>query len=274
MKPERLRRLEFRRDGGVLAAYDSGGDGMPVVFQHGLCGDIRQVAEAVPDLPALRLISLECRGHGASEAVAPYSIATFTDDIAALIQALGVAPAIVGGISMGAAIATRLAVTRPDLVHGLVLVRPAWVVGNAPHNMAPNAEVGALLRRLPVGEAIAAFRTSPTYAQLVETAPDNLASLDGFFARKPIAVTAELLTAISADGPGISEVDLGALDTPALVLGSWFDAIHPMAHAERLSRLIPGARFNEITPKGVDKSAYISEIHTAFSAFLKELHHA
>ncbi|MDI6025179.1 alpha/beta hydrolase [Corticibacterium sp. UT-5YL-CI-8] len=274
MNPKRLKRFDFRREGGILAAYDTGGDGVPVAFQHGLCGDIRQVAEAVPDLSGLRLITLECRGHGVSEAFAPYSIATFADDIAALIEMLGVGPIVVGGISMGAAIATRLAVMRPDLVRGLMLVRPAWVVENTPQNMSPNAEVGALLQRLPPEDARMAFRGSSTHARLAETSPDNLASLDSFFAREPIAVTAELLTAISADGPGVSEADLGALDTPALVLGSGFDAIHPFASAKRLAGLIPGAGFQEITPKGLDKAAYIADIHTAFSAFLKELHHA
>lgn len=274
MRLERLRRFEFPRPGGVLAAYDSGGDGVPVVFQHGLCGDVRQVAEAVPDCSGLRLICLECGGHGASQAVRPFSIVAFADDVAALLDALGLRMALLGGISMGAAIATRLAVIRPDLVRALLLVRPAWVTEPGPDNMAPNAEVGSLLRKFEPAEGLEAFRSGATYAALRAEARDNIASLEGFFSRRPLEVTAELLTSVSADGPGITEADLAALDVPTLVLGSALDAIHPPQHAHRLAALVPGARFRELTPKGRDKAAYLASIHTAFADFMEELTHA
>ena len=95
---------------------------------------------------------------------------------------------------MGAAIASRLAVTRPELVRGLILVRPAWATQAAPDNMAPNAEVGALLARYPADEARAIFAAGATAKRLAVVAPDNLASLMGFFGRSAQADTARLLT--------------------------------------------------------------------------------
>ena len=103
--------------GGVRLALHERGQGRPVVFQHGLCGDARQTLQAFPDQGLL--MTLECRGHGQSDATGPYSIAVFADDVAALIETLD-GPVILGGISMGAAIATRLAVIRPDLVRALI----------------------------------------------------------------------------------------------------------------------------------------------------------
>ena len=91
------------------------------------------------------------RGHGDSPLGPPdhVSISQFTDDLTGFItaKALGTCPVV--GISMGAAIALRLAVLRPDLVRALVLARPAWVCDAAPGTMAPNAEVGAALARMP-----------------------------------------------------------------------------------------------------------------------------
>lgn len=270
MKPADLRQFVIQRDGLSLAAYDSGGSGLPVVFQHGLCGDIAQVAEAFPGDTGFRLIGLECRGHGASEAGQDFSIALFTDDVIALIEQVG-APAVLGGISMGAAISSRIAVKRPDLVRGLVLARPAWVTEAGPPNMRPNAEVGALLARLPPDEARAAFEASETCAVLAREAPDNLASMRAAFSRLPIVVTAKLLTRISADGPGVSEAELGALNVPAMVIATAQDVVHPLSLADRLADLIPGAVLTRITPKGADKSAYISDFHAALGAFLKGL---
>lgn len=270
MKIADLKRFTIQCDGLSLAAYDSGGDGLPMVFQHGLCGDIAQVAEAFPEDVGLRLIALECRSHGASQAEQEFSIALFTDDVIAMIKQVG-APVVVGGISMGSTIASRIAVKRPDLVRGLVLARPAWVTEAGPANMRPNAEVGALLAKLPPDVARAAFEASETCALLAREAPDNLKSLMGFFEREPVEVTARLLTRISDDGPGVSEAELGALKVPTLVIATSQDFVHPLAHAERLAGLIQGATLTKITPKGVDKSAYISEFHAALGAFLKGL---
>lgn len=257
------------RAGLRLAVHGGGEAGPPMVFQHGLCGDAGQVAEAMAALAPQRWHCVECPGHGASEAGAP-SISAFAEDVAALVETLGV-PVVLGGISMGAAIAARLAVTRPDLVRALVLVRPAWVTGAAPANMAPNAEVGALLARLPPDQARAAFAGGATARRLAVEAPDNLTSLLGFFDRRPQAETARLLTAISADGPGVSGADLCALRLPALICVCEEDAIHPAAHGQALAALIPQSRLARLPPKGRDKPAHLTALAAALRPFLKEI---
>jgi pimeloyl-ACP methyl ester carboxylesterase len=259
------------RDGLRLHVEDSG-DGMPVVLQHGLCGDAAQPAELFPADPSLRRITLECRGHGRSEAGDPeqFSIATFSDDVAALIETTGEAPVVLGGVSMGAAIALRLAVHRPELVRGLVLVRPAWVTEAGPENMAPNAEVGRLLAALPAEEAREKFLAGDTAKRLAAEAPDNLASLTSFFSRADLETTAALLERISADGPGVTEARLRALRIPTLIVGHGRDTIHPLAHAERLSELIPYARLVRVTPKADDRDRYVVDIRAALTAFLKD----
>ena len=258
------------RNSQRLAVHGGGDSGPTLVFQHGLCGDARQVAEAMAGLAPQRWTALECLGHGGSDAGNAPSIAGFADDVAALIETLP-GPVVLGGISMGSAIATRLAVTRPDLVRALVLVRPAWVADAAPANMAPNAEVGALLARLPAAEARRVFAASPTAQRLAAEAPDNLASLMGFFDRAPQGQTARLLTMISADGPGITAVDLAALRLAVLVCATTEDAIHPAAHAEQLAGLIPGARLAHLPPKGRDKPTHMAALTAALTRFLKEI---
>lgn len=258
------------RDGLRLAVHGAGSTGPALVFQHGLCGDARQVAEAMAGLAPQRWVCVECPGHGASDMDPAPSLAGFADHVAALAETLG-GPAVLGGISMGAAIATRLAVTRPDLVRALVLVRPAWVTEAAPSNMAPNVEVGALLTRLPADQARDIFAAGHSARNLAVEAPDNLASLMGFFDRAPLAATARLLSAISADGPGITPADLAALSLPILICATTEDAIHPAAHAEALARLIPKSRLVHLPPKGRDKPAHLAALAAATRQFLKEI---
>lgn len=276
MKVERLQRRELECGSLKLSYYDEETGAVPVVFQHGLCGSVVQTAEAFPEDERLRLVTLECRGHGASApgATQELSIAHFADDVVALIESLRLAPVILGGISMGAAIATRIAVRRPNLVRALVLVRPAWVSEAAPANMQPNAEVGDLLARSGPDEARAMFERGATARRLANEAPDNLVSLLGFFDRKPHAVTAALLRRISADGPGVTPGDLRALAVPALVIGHRADAVHPMAHAHSLAGLLARSEFVEITPKSVSREAYIKDLHAAIVRFVDHVPHS
>jgi pimeloyl-ACP methyl ester carboxylesterase len=266
-----MRNTAFLFDGLSLNVVE-GESGTSVFFQHGLCGSAAQTSETFPDDPRFRLVTLECRGHGASPAGDEnrFSIKSFAEDLASLIEDRKPAPCIVGGISMGAAIATRLAVTRPELVKALIIARPAWVAAAAPQNCAPNIEVGEFLSRLPPMEAKAAFLRGETARRLERLAPDNLNSLIGFFSREPARVTAALLTRIAGDGPGITEDQLSELRIPTLIIATDGDVIHPIAHAERLYALIPGSVLKTITPKGVDKARYLAEFRSTLLKFLED----
>jgi pimeloyl-ACP methyl ester carboxylesterase len=238
-----------------------------------LCGSAVQTFEVFPANPHYRCITVECRGHGASEAgdVANFSIATFTDDVAAFISRTRIGPCIVGGISMGAAIALRMAVKYPDLVKALALVRPAWVLEPSPPNAAANLEVGVLLDNYPPERAMDIFLSGKTATELRQHAPDNLASLTGFFSRKPVAVTSALLRAIAVDGPDVTADDVAGIQVPVLVVGHGSDIIHPLAHAMALQRLIPGAQFVEITAKAVDKEAYVHDLRAVLLSFIEDV---
>ena len=243
-----------------------------MVFQHGLCGAAGQPADVFLQDQGTSLVTLECRGHGESEAgpLDELTIATFSDDLTSLIESRAKGPVILGGISLGAAIALRVAAKRPDLVRGLVLARPAWLLERSPANMEPNAFVGRLITAQG-DTAREAFEQSDWYNVLKQGAPDNLKSLMGFFDRTPVEVTAALLTQISADGPGVTLDEVRNITCRALVLGCDRDFIHPLDYARALSVMIPGARFVQITAKATDADGYRQSFRTALANFLDEL---
>jgi len=253
---------------GLALAFDAAGAGQPVLFQHGLGGNRAQVAEVFPD--GFRRVTLECRGQGASERgpAEALSLATFADDVAALAEHLGIARAVVGGISMGAAIALRLAITRPGLVNGLILARPAWLFAPAPDSMQAYALVGELLANRAPQAAKDAFLKSPIAQVYRREALDNLASLLGFFDRPDAAEFAAVLKAIAADGPGVSEAEARRLSVPVLVIGHADDLVHPLSYAQWLAALIPGARFATITSKVKNRARYVAEFRAAIAGFL------
>ena len=64
------------------------------------------------------------------------TIATLADDLIGLLDHLGIEQAVIGGISLGAAVAVNVALRYPERVLGLVLSRPAWIDGPLPENVA------------------------------------------------------------------------------------------------------------------------------------------
>lgn len=267
-----MARHQIVRDGARLSGVDTG-SGRPVVFQHGLGGDERQVADVFPDGGPWRRLTLECRGQGRSEPgpLERLSLATFADDVIAFADERGVQHFAAGGISMGAALALRLAVIAPERVRALVLARPAWMAERSPDNLRPYAEVGALFAGPDRSAARATFLASATARRLADEAPDNLASLSGFFAADRPPWTGTLLRAIASDGPGVTAAEIGGVRVPTLVIGHGRDVAHPLAHARDLAAMIGGARLVEITPKATDVDAYRREFRTAVSAFLATL---
>ncbi len=258
---------KFERDGATLWGLDHG-HGLPVIFQHGLGGDEGQAAEVFP-AENFRRLTLECRGQGQSEYgdAAHFSIRTFADDIIAFADARGIDRFVIGGISMGAAIALHIAVKHPTRVAALILARPAWRTEDAPLNMQVVAECSQFLAKGDRG----GFAKSATARLLQGEAPDNLASLIGHFDKPNPQMLASLLAAIAADGPGVAEDDVRAIKVPTLVIGTGQDYIHPLGHADWLAQNVLNARLVEITSKVVEKTKYVTEFRAALAAFLNEL---
>lgn len=242
-----------------------------VLFQHGLGGDDAQVAQNWPDGTAARRATVTCRGHGDTPLGPdrPFSIPMFADD--ALQAVSGHDRFVAAGISMGAAMSLYLACHHPKRVSALILVRPAWEFTASPANMAPIAEIAALLRRLPADEARAAFAASETAARLGQQAPDNLASLLGYADRPNASAFAEVLADIAAGSPGVTRGEVAALDLPTLIVANDHDAIHPTAWAETLAATIAGARFIRVTAKALDRNRHQMEVRAAIAGFLAEL---
>lgn len=107
--------------------------------------------------------------------------------------------------------------------------------------------------------------------ELSREAPDNLASLRGFFSRKPVEITRELLRRISADGPGVTEEQIRAIRAPAMVISTGRDFVHPLELAKQLASWIPGAEMVEITPKAMSREQYRTDFRAAAARFLKRV---
>lgn len=118
---------------GVYIHYDFlDGEGTPLVFANSLGTDFRVWDALLDELETEAPVLLwDKRGHGLSErTAAPYHIDDHAGDLMGLMDALDIDEAVIVGLSVGGAIAQRVAVTRPDLVKGLVLMDTAHKFGD------------------------------------------------------------------------------------------------------------------------------------------------
>jgi len=263
----------FTTGDGCRLAFEEVGTGPVVLWQHGLGASRSQPAEVFPAGSPWRRITLECRGHGASDLGDPerLSMAQFAEDAVALLDHLGIERAVVGGISLGAAIGLRLAAFHPDRVRGLILARPAWLDGPSPDTQAAYREVADVIRTHGVTEGVSRFELSHNLARIEREAPDNAVSLRGFFTRPRPQTTVELLSRIPLSWPGVTQAAMAAMDVPTRVIGNDLDDAHPLAYARQLAAWIPGAQLRQITSKSTDRAAYVGEFRQALAEFLNQV---
>lgn len=151
---------------GVELYYEVAGEGDPLVLVHGSWGDHYNW---VPVMEALtrghRVLTYDRRGHSRSERP-PGQGARREDenDLAALMETLGFAPAFVAGNSFGASTALGLATRRPELFRGIVAHEPPLmgIVADDPElkplMAATGQRLASVVTHLRAGETLAGAR--------------------------------------------------------------------------------------------------------------------
>ena len=263
--------MSLRTIDNIKLNFVDEGHGLPLVFQHGLGGDLNQPLGLYRPLASVRLIACDMRGHGETRPLgdhAKLTIATLADDLIGLIDHLGIKQAIVGGISLGAAVAVNVALRYPDRVLGLVLVRPAWIDRPLPENVALYTAVARLIRESGPQVGLARFRSMPEFLAMERESPDCARSLVGQFEHPRALECVARLERLAADSPCSDRTLYGNLKMPTLILGNRQDPIHPWPLANSLSDLIPGALLREVAPKSVSLDRHAADVQQAIDDFL------
>lgn len=257
-----------------------------IVFQHGIGGDVRQPSRfLMPErsgIPtdALNMFHADLRGHGRSELgpVERLSIATLASDLAALLDHLELQDAIVGGISLGAAVALRLAVEHSHRCRALILSRPAWTAG--PMN-AHARQAYALVADLLAADdwrssAFDALEQSDILQSLDALCPDAAKSLRGQV--KSVLNSPEMRDCAIArlrhlpSSRGLDDQGecLSLVRCPTLILATDGDPIHPFDYACFLTQALPNCRLVQMAPKSaLDDKPHLEEVDREIGAFLR-----
>ncbi|MGN6608874.1 MAG: alpha/beta fold hydrolase [Jatrophihabitans sp.] len=246
----------FTRAGATIAYTDTGApdtrpDAPTIVFGHGLLFSGWMFSAQIAALQAdFRCVAIDWRGQGASPvAERGYDMDTLTDDAAALITELGVAPVHWVGLSMGGFVGMRLAARRPELVRSLTLLNTS-AHRESPKNTVEDLLLAGVYRTFGIGPVrgqVEQVMFGPSF----RADPDSKRMRDEWIARLSASprggVTAAVIGVVSRK-PVLAE--LGRITAPTLVAAGEYDRPTPPARGRAIAGAIAGARFETIAGSG------------------------
>jgi pimeloyl-ACP methyl ester carboxylesterase len=249
--------------------YESTGEGTPLLFIHGMCGDADVWRGQVDRLAGrFRCITYDRRGHTRSAiGTEAESVPTHAGDAAELIATLGVRPTIVSS-SGGSRIAVELSRRHPELLAGAVLSEPPIFSLDPRAGDALVAELGAVVG--PVAASEGPRAAVDAFFALI--CPGLWSALDETAKERYRANAHMMLAEFNGPRYHLSVDDLSAVTVPALVIAG--TTSHPglRSIARVLARGLPDARFTELHGCGhVTYAERPDEFARAVAAFATEV---
>jgi pimeloyl-ACP methyl ester carboxylesterase len=214
---------------GISLYFEEAGRGRALVWVHGFSCGLRmwdpQVA-AMAD--RYRVIAYDVRGHGASEAPdAPdrYSQAISVEDLLGLLRDLGIARAVVGGLSMGGNIALNFALAHPEMVDGLVVCDTGAGSDNTAEWVAQCQAWADLIERQGIEAFADVITAHPLLARYAAQGPHALRHVRSLVTTHRARGLAHTLRGALARRPPIYalEAQLRRLAVPTLLIVGEFD---------------------------------------------------
>jgi len=235
------------RVGSIRWHVEEAGTGKPaLVLFHGYLGSTAVWYRAMPLLAGrLRVIAVDLPGAGYSDRPAdvPYDLCWMASLVPALLAELGLETCLLGGHSMGGAVALHAAARNPELCKGLVLVAPLAYRQKPPPGLRFAKRHPGIAGRFfasPIGRAViprlvrnAAFASREARGAVnVRRLLDHLDAPGGWHAATRMGLAA-------GESAPSAEV-LRQIPCPALVLWGEQDVVHPATLADRIAADLGG----------------------------------
>jgi pimeloyl-ACP methyl ester carboxylesterase len=257
-------------NGTTLWVEDTGGDGIPVLFAHGLLMSCRMFDAQVAALRGrYRCISWDHRGQGQSDPGTGRAvpIEQVTDDALALIRARGLPAAHFVGLSMGGFVGMRLAARHPATLRSLVLLDTS--ADPEPAENVPRYRLLNVVARW-FGLRAVAGRVMPIMFGRTFLGDPARAEERALWRLRLVANRRAVWRAVNGviEREGVA-AELPQVRTPTLVLVGEEDVATVPAMSERIRDLITGATLVRIPGAGHSSSVeQPAAVTAAIAAFL------
>jgi 3-oxoadipate enol-lactonase / 4-carboxymuconolactone decarboxylase len=260
--------MAFAKNGDIRLHWRQDGSGPPLLLLNSIGCDLSLWDDAMPYLSGFQVLRMDMRGHGESDIPAgDYSLDQLAQDALSVLDAAGVAKAVVCGLSLGGMIAMALALAAPNRISALIL-----------------ACTSARMDRNVWDARIAAIR-SGGMTGIADTVMARFFS-DSFRRDHPQAVARIRARLIKMDAEGyvrcgaaIRDMNLidriSAIRAPTLIIAGTQDVSTPFdGHGSEIRDRIPHARVRMLPTAHLAPVERPQDFAAAVEAFLSEISHA
>jgi YbgC/YbaW family acyl-CoA thioester hydrolase len=244
--PGNLRRIAVN---GVNLAVDVRGEGPAILFIHGYPLDHTVWEHQLEHLDGWTRVAPDLRGMGQSDAPdLGYSMATYAEDLLALLNTLGVDRVVLCGVSMGGYVAFEMLRRAKVRVSGLVLMNTRAEADTAEGRKARDTAAAQAREGGAVSVAASMLPRILARAALSEN-PGLVDRVRRMMEGTPVAGILGALGAMR-DRPDSTPL-LGTLSgLPVLIVAGDDDQLIPKDRSQAMADAIPGARFSVVTGSG------------------------
>jgi len=228
---------------GINFAYTRLGKGTPLMLVHGFPLDSSSWNELIPYLKDhFDLILPDLRGFGKSTTVeAPYTLSDMADDLAGLLDHLGVEKTALAGHSMGGYISLAFAKKYPQRVIGLGLVA-SQAAADAPEGKERRYKTAADVAEKGVGVVVEAMTPKLSADVRVQEFARGVIERQS----KQAVIGALKAMAVREDSMPI----LSSSDFPLVLIHGDADQLVPLERAKEIKSANPSARLLELKGAG------------------------
>jgi pimeloyl-ACP methyl ester carboxylesterase len=261
--------------------YAAVGQGRPVLLVHGAGGGYDQLPEIARELAdaGFRVVAPSRFGYLRTPLPADGSPAAQADAHACLLDALGIGPAAVIGVSAGAPSSMQFALRHAQRTSALVLVVPLAYAPRPALRLSP--VVGFMLERAVTSDLLywAAMTIDPdlVIGTVLGTPPAVLANAEvdervrvRAMMRRilPVSLRKQGLLNEAAIAKSLGRYDLERISAPTLLISVEDDRYGTYAAARYTAEHVPGARFVGYRTGGHMLVGHQTEIMAQVTAFL------
>lgn len=251
---------------GVRIHYTDEGKGEPVILLHGFAvnSDLNWRLPGIHEAlcPHFRVIAMDLRGHGLSDK--PHEPEAYglrmVEDIATLMDALGIERAHLAGYSLGGLLALKFAAAHPQRVQTLCVLGAGWIDPQEGDLLGSLEEIA---RQLRAGRAVSPLSAVLPNARPPSTLHRMVVALMTRYFNDPLALAAvvESLPQIA-----ISQEEIRRLSFPVCVIVGEADPLHQSA--ERLCAAVAHWGFTLIQKADHLLALWRRDFHEAFLKYL------
>lgn len=228
-------------------AWREAGDGVPIVFLHGLGGTRNSWEAQLTDLgDSFRCLAWDMPGYGASDPIEPLTFESIADAVARLLDLAGVDRAHLCGLSFGGQHAQHVALRHPERVSGLILVdtSPAFGLDGTDPDVWRASRLDAIDAGMTPAEI--AFDVISSIAAPGFDGPEFERAVAAFASIDPAGFRAACNCLVTHD----VRDRLGEIDVPTLVVFGQLDTETPAEYSRLIAELITDSELFEVAGAG------------------------